>query len=435
MSDRPAHAVHATAHQGLAIGGPAEVGFDKRSLPYVPGSTLRGALASVWIREHGKPTADNPRREEFIEIFERSVQFGPLLQEGTELVPLSAAFCKYPRTAECGDWSIDAAVDPDTHLCRHCHQGVETGKGQLQGVRVRRTLRAKLDEHGVPMDGHLFARHELERGLTYRGRLVGQHPWLTQERTIWLGGKTSTNGRTTVRVDPVSSSVPVPASRRPDGALVIRFTGPAVVVDDAGRPSLDPADEIVRTLGLGRDAVEDSDAWIRPDRVGGWHLASGLPKPAEITIAQGSVIVLHLREQPDPAKLRNLAVEGVGLRRIEGFGTVEVNPPPWRKAQAAPAPAVTRRQSVLDPLRERDLLNSEETVRWLLNRARRVVIERARNPKYSLEELFRERIPLLFDDAQAAAVWDLFTSDRLATATPMLERELDLLAANREDLV
>ncbi|MFF0520681.1 RAMP superfamily CRISPR-associated protein [Actinomadura nitritigenes] len=433
MSDMPAHEVHAIAHQSLAIGGPAEVGFDKQSLPYVPGSTLRGALASVWIREHGKPTPGNPHREEFIELFERSVQFGPLLQEGTELVPLSAVFCKYPRTAECANWSIDAAVDPGAHLCPHCGHGTETGKGQLQGVRVQRTLRARLDVRGVPIDGHLFARHELERGLAYRGRLVGHHPWLAHERTIWLGGKTSTNGRTTIRIDPASVQVPAAPSRRPDGALVVRFTGPAVIVDDAGRPTLDPVDEIARVLGLDRSSVEDRGAWIRPDRVGGWHLASGLPKPAEIAIAQGSVVALHLQDEPDPARLRRLAVEGLGLRRTEGFGTVEVNPPPWRKAPPAAPVAPVRHPSVLDPLRERDLLDSEETLRWLLDRTRRVAVERVRNPRFSVEELFQERIPLLFDDAQTAAVWDLFTSDRPATAVPMLERELDLLTADRED--
>ncbi|RAY16849.1 hypothetical protein DPM19_01395 [Actinomadura craniellae] len=217
MSDTPAHGIQAEAHQGLAIGGPAEVGFDKRSLDHVPGSTLRGALASVWVRDHGPPTAGNPRRDEFIDIFERTVRFGPLFQDGTALVPLSAVFCKYPRTAGCRSWSIDAAVDPGAHLCPHCGQGVETGKGQLTGVRTQRTLRAGLDERGVPKDGYLFARHELSRGTTYRGRLVGHHPWLAEERTIWLGGKTSTNGMATVRIDTEPAPVPVPDSPREDG--------------------------------------------------------------------------------------------------------------------------------------------------------------------------------------------------------------------------
>jgi len=58
--------VVAEARQGLAIGGPAEVGFDKGTLPYVPGSTVRGALATAWIKQNGMPDSSNPLREEFV---------------------------------------------------------------------------------------------------------------------------------------------------------------------------------------------------------------------------------------------------------------------------------------------------------------------------------------------------------------------------------
>ncbi|RAY16850.1 hypothetical protein DPM19_01400 [Actinomadura craniellae] len=205
-----------------------------------------------------------------------------------------------------------------------------------------------------------------------------------------------------------------------------------MIVDAAGRPALDPVEEILRVLGLGPDTVEESRAWIRPGRAGGWHIASGLPKPDEIVVERGSVVVLHLKERPERAALRRLATEGIGLRRIEGFGTVEVNPAPWR--QDVPAPAAPARQpSVLAALRERELLGTEETVRWLLDRGRRVAVERARNPRFGIGEFFEERISLLFDDRQAAAVRELFESDRLAAALPLLERELDLLTTDRGD--
>jgi CRISPR-associated protein Csx10 len=163
--------VIAVARQGLAIGGPAEVGFDKVTLPYVPGSTLRGALATAWISEHGIPDAANPQREEFVGLFERDICYGPLFQDGTTVVPLSATWCKYPAAPACEGWSADAAVDGDVTRCPHCGNGTDTGKGEVTGVRVRRVLRTKLDESGRPLDGHLYARHELGSGLTYRGHL------------------------------------------------------------------------------------------------------------------------------------------------------------------------------------------------------------------------------------------------------------------------
>lgn len=192
--------VIAIARQGLAIGGPAEVGFDKTTLPYIPGSTLRGALASVWISEHGIPKASHPRREEFIGLFERDIRYGPLFQDGTSVVPLTATWCKYPSAPGCEEWSADVAVDGDAGTCPRCGNGTDTGKGEVSGVRIRRVLRTELDRDGRPVQGRLYARHELESGITYRGYLTGSHPWLRQAREIWLGGRTSTRGLATVEV-------------------------------------------------------------------------------------------------------------------------------------------------------------------------------------------------------------------------------------------
>lgn len=422
--------VIAIARQGLAIGGPAEVGFDKATLRYVPGSTLRGALASVWITEYGTPAAGSQWREEFIRLFERDIRYGPLFQDGTAVVPLSATWCKYPSTPACAAWSADAAVDGDSLTCPHCGNGTDTGKGEVAGVRMRRVLRTELDDAGRPIDGRLYARHELESGVTYRGRIAGTDPWLEQARDIWLGGRTSTRGLVTVSVTPESgepATATPPASARADGALVVRLTSPAIIVDDAGRPTFNPVPEILRVLRLPASAVEVDGrrCWTRPVRVGGWHAASGLPKPTELAMEMGSVVTLLLRDQPGPDALRRLAADGIGLRRIEGFGAVQVNPPPWRRAGTPPPAAAETAPSALAALRDRGLLDSEQTVRWLVSRSRLVLVERERDPAYSPAPLFGERVPVFFTDAQSDAVRELFASPRLATAIPLLEQELE----------
>lgn len=428
--------VIATARQGLAVGGPAEVGFDKGTLPYVPGSTVRGALATAWIQQNGIPDAGNPLREQFIGLFERDIRYGPLLQEGTAVTPLTAIWCKYPSTPACAAWSADAAADGDAATCPHCGKGTETGKGEVAGVRVRRIMRTRLDTDGRALDGNLFARHELESGLTYRGHLAGQHPWLAQPREIWLGGRTSTSGLADIRVagEPAGPAGPaIRASPRPDGALVIRLTSPAVIVDDAGRPALDPAREVLRVLGMEAAALRASQCWTRPVRVGGWHAASGLPKPVEVAMAMGSAAVLHFSQQPSQDQLRRLASDGIGLRRIEGFGTVDINPQPWQRPAAPPpaqpAEAGPAEPSVLAPLRELALLRDETVVRWLLDRCRLVLVERERDPGFQASPLLTERVAVYFDDAQADAVSALFASRQLPAAIPILEQTLDQLTA------
>jgi CRISPR-associated protein Csx10 len=428
----------AIARQGLAIGGPAEVGYDKTTLLYIPGSTLRGALASVWINEYGIPEVGHPRRDEFVGLFERDIRYGPLFQDGAAVVPLSATWCKYPSTPACREWSADAAFDGDVSVCPHCGTGTETGKGEVTGVRMRRILRTELDGDGRPREGHLYARHELDSGAAYRGHLTGTHPWLQQAREVWLGGRTSTRGLATLEVVPDADGPPVPLIPGPtgaDGALVVRLTSPAIIVDDAGRPTLDPVPEVLRILGLPESAVEGKRSWARPVRVGGWHAASGLPKPTELAMELGSVLMVRFRKQPGQAALQRLARDGVGLRRIEGFGSVQVNPAPWRRAEAVGAAGLPGRElapSALAALRDRGLLADEETVRWLLSRSRLVLVERERDSRYSFRPLFEERVAVFFDDAQADAVAELFGSPRLAIVIPLLEQVLERLTAGSE---
>ena len=103
-----------------------------------------------------------------------------------------------------------------------------------------------------------------------------------------------------------------------------------------GRPPLGfdlPVEEVAELLG---GPVRIERRWVRTEVVGGWHAASGLPKPADAALVAGSVFVLRPSGAVDAATLAGLVSNGLGLRRVEGFGVVDVNPAPWR----FPAPVV-----------------------------------------------------------------------------------------------
>jgi len=74
-------------------------------------------------------------------------------------------------------------------------------QGEVAGVRVRRILRTKLDDDGRPLDGHLYARHELESGLTYRGSLRAPTVACGNPRDL-ARRRGSTRGLATVQVRP-----------------------------------------------------------------------------------------------------------------------------------------------------------------------------------------------------------------------------------------
>jgi CRISPR-associated protein Csx10 len=84
-----------------------------------------------------------------------------------------------------------------------------------------------------------------------------------------------------------------------------------------GGPSLDVQAALQGVLG---DQISVVAAWVRPVRVYGWHMASGLPKPEEWACAAGSTAVI----EGAPDDLVQRLVGGVGLRRREGFGELFV---------------------------------------------------------------------------------------------------------------
>ena len=69
--------------------------------------------------------------------------------------------------------------------------------------------------------------------------------------------------------------------------------------------------------------------WARRERVGGWHAASRLPKPVELAVAAGSVLLLCFDQPPPSDGLLALSGRGIGLRRSEGFGALRVSTTAW----------------------------------------------------------------------------------------------------------
>ncbi|MGH3285786.1 MAG: hypothetical protein ACRDPD_14050, partial [Streptosporangiaceae bacterium] len=90
-------------------------------------------------------------------------------------------------------------------------------------------------------------------------------------------------------------------------------------------------EELTEALGgVGASVVQ---RWTRWEQTGGWHVASGLPKQQELTVAAGSAYIISTeRPVADPA-LARFAERGLGLRRHEGFG--DLAPPPVLRPGAA----------------------------------------------------------------------------------------------------
>jgi CRISPR-associated protein (Cas_Cmr3) len=99
---------------------------------------------------------------------------------------------------------------------------------------------------------------------------------------------------------------------------VIRLRSPGVLVDDLGRPSRDP--NPAELAGLFGSPARVERHWARWQSIGGWHVASRLPKPTELAVAAGSTYGVATERPLEEAALVELSRRGLGLRRHEGFG-------------------------------------------------------------------------------------------------------------------
>ncbi|HHG89465.1 MAG TPA: hypothetical protein ENJ90_03160 [Devosia sp.] len=77
------------------------------------------------------------------------------------------------------------------------------------------------------------------------------------------------------------------------------------------------------TLKAAGIEAEISQLSLKLVRHEGWMPRAGLPKPSRLAIGAGSVCVLDC----DPAKVQQILAAGLGLRRAEGFGVVQINSP------------------------------------------------------------------------------------------------------------
>ncbi len=299
----------------VTAGAGSEVGNGRRGHQVIPGSVIRGALAAAWMRDHG--TADSDHR--MAALFERDLSVGPAVPVGSWLVPLSLYRRKYQPDGF-DQWSDGAAVagkPPDN--------GLEFGRGwSVPAEHTVRITRTALNPDGTAKTGGLFSETGLRAGVVAVGELcvstddVAALQWLRRPRTLRVGGRRSTGGLVdwTVHEPPA----PVSADQSDAGTMLVRCLSPIILVDEYGAPAADRATVAAALSEQADTKLTVEREWARTGTVEGWHTASGLPKVADWAIEAGSVFEVSGLSAASAERLRF----GIGLRRQEGFGRVEV---------------------------------------------------------------------------------------------------------------
>lgn len=350
-----------TTRQRVSLGTGGQRAYLTRTYPFIPGSVFRGALAAAWLVAQGRdPDA------EFRRLFDGDLRFSPLHPEGSSVGGLSIVRCKYHAASAGHPRLVDRAFGPEPTACPGAWEAL---KGDLMHDLAisHRASTALAPGTITAAQSQLFTREVLERGTQLRGWVVvpdaAAIEALTRITTVFVGGKRGTLGRSDIRWRRLPSAPEVPDDLT---RVVLRSISPTILVDAAGRPSLDFG-QALRDAGL---AGRPENLWadrILTESTGGWHMASGLPKPSETALSAGATAVL---ERPHREALLQLIDRGLGLRRGEGFGWLQVASDLSRPGQSAARPTTQAQPDYLDAARKLDLPRRERD--WAADQLRRL---------------------------------------------------------------
>lgn len=334
------------ARQALFLRSAPRAGNHQTTATSVSGSTVRGALAALWLADHDQPD------DVFRELFEGGVAWPALRPVGHVVVPMSVRRCKYRPQPGCEATAHDTFMSPSRQpdqpepTCTVCGGPLELSKGDLVATireavpeTVTRTS-VQLEDSETAKDGQLFSRDALAAGTRLDGAAPLPRPlshparrWIEglEGRTLRVGGRRSVAGA--VRVEHVAwSSLATPAATPTGTQVALRLVTPAVVLDAFGATTTQPQHLLRGTVLEHHLKVNAAASFVRPEIVGGWNALAQLPRPDDTAWSPGSTVIA---EVVHPSGISGdlwaaFVAAGVGTRRSEGLGGLEASTQAWR---------------------------------------------------------------------------------------------------------
>ncbi len=343
------------------------MGNETGTLEYIPGSALRGMLANLYLA--GKKE-DAAFRRLFVE---GGIQFGNLHPEQGRRLPLSAYSCKRhagflkdpsfmgPSHRVVDRLWEDFLPEPPQH-CADCQQPLTqlertfyTGRDALESVSPTLTSRmstAVVGSSGSARQGSLHSQQELAAQQTFSGYLVCSQADLAalqgalgaQEFQGYLGRKRS--GLVKVSLQQKGKNwdehLVVSSPKYPGKAFAaLTCTSDLILVDELLRPVTSLTTENLAVLSSPPARVQIVKAFAASRTVAGWLGIGKIFKENDLAITAGSTFLLQFGENDRQVVLewmQRLAVQGLGLRRSEGFGQVTFSEPlhdlSWKNLQS-----------------------------------------------------------------------------------------------------
>lgn len=345
----------------------------KRSLDYLPGSVMRGALIGQYLQRHGHAQLEpeNEKRGDERQLFlsdstcflnaypeiridnaaVRTLPTPLSLQKEKHAQlkePLSIVDVAEPEADEDKEMndnsqnsSLKPVGKPFSHINKKSIYLYAPGRSvNIHTARERRAGRATSAAGAVFRYEALAPRQRLQ-GIILTGSVeaASQLCDLLDVGDLWLGGsRTAGYGHVSVTCSaPKSwSGETQPASDVVDlgERLVITCLSHLLLTNEWGESTLDlDAARIIRLLQVDSDALTlcDEQSVRKMQVVGGFNRTWGLPLPQRQAIAAGSVFVFNVNKTIPAAVLQQLQLHGIGEACNDGFGRIAIN---WQSSNS-----------------------------------------------------------------------------------------------------
>jgi len=339
--------IHLKAETDLLLTDTSRVGNVLASAAIVPGSTLRGALASF----HAPPPGAVPTADFLAAFFSPQVVFtdayptNPRNYRDAVAVPLSATTCNLSRgfLHDPGGHGVYDRFTREHSRCQLCEQPMEAYRGLVyppdQGgapracqVGLIQRPHNEIGAEGRTRDAALFTELRLPRGTVLHGEIRLAAPvalledWLDGGPRVLPLGRRGGRARATFTLD---------EDWRPEGiedldegidSVRLVLTSPAILEDGFGR-SLRRFDDLALAALAGRapwdTGLELFEQFSALRQVGGWNAAHRLPKTVDLALDRGSCGFFLVTDLVKARQtLESLLTFGGGARTWEGFGQV-----------------------------------------------------------------------------------------------------------------
>lgn len=317
-----------------------KVGEAFRCLDYIPGSSVRGAIAGLMILD-GKGTDS----EEFKDVFVNGVvRFGNLYYKYSDEdrvhypLPLSRYYCK----ADNKHLYLDCLKKPIPDECPECHSRM-VNKPIFLGIKKVISMHNAIDfKTQTTKEGKLFSYELIREGQSFSGKIKSsRRDYLEMikgllnknNQTLYLG-KGNSRGLGEVEVATAEISESMPTIGQIEDGFTLTLLSDAILMNEDGRFLMTLTAEY-----LGID-VKVEKAFARTKNLTLWNSAADLPREPVIAIVAGSCFAFKFNSSPSEEikkKLLSFELESIGIRREQGFGEIKIND---KRHDEAPLPVI-----------------------------------------------------------------------------------------------